>query len=406
MAYPIVEIELTRPLPDLDASERDDGIALVVRNAGRPLGFLMLAADARVGPVDLERRVAEQVSADVLERRIREELDPKLAEGEQPALTAAICTRDRPERLARCLDSLDRLERSGEGGRLRFDILVVDNAPSDERTREVVSRSTGVRYLREARPGLNFARNRALRDATGDFVAYLDDDVIVDRGWLEGFREAIAEHPDALAITGQVLPLELATTAQILFEQRGGFRHGFARRRYTRESSEAGDLYPCKTGIFGVGCNMAFRRREFLELGGFDEALDTGPPLPGGGDHDAFYRAVRSGGALVYEPRFLVFHEHRRSMAQLRYQYWTWGLSVMAFAAKAYRQDRPMRPTWRRLFYHWFRRQLADVARSLVGRHPLPPDCILRETFGGVVGLCGEYHRSLRRVEARRRQHP
>src|SRR6188768_1179129 len=90
-----------------------------------------------------------------------------------PTITAAICTRNRPLQLARALDSL--LAQSLAPA----EIMVVDNSPSDEATARLVSeRFSEVRYLREPVPGLDFARNRALREASGEIVAFLDDDAV------------------------------------------------------------------------------------------------------------------------------------------------------------------------------------------------------------------------------------
>ena len=105
-----------------------------------------------------------------------------------------------------------------------------------------------------------------LEAAKGELLTHLDDDVVVDRGWLSGLAEAWAENPDAAGFTGLVLPLELATEAQILFEQRGGFRRGFEKIRYGR-SLPGNPLYPCGPGIFGAGANMAFRWDVLLEPG-------------------------------------------------------------------------------------------------------------------------------------------
>jgi GT2 family glycosyltransferase len=310
----------------------------------------------------------------------------------------AICTKDRVDGLRQCLKSLASQSEPSNHHADEFRIMVVDNAPSDERTKQLVGQLPNVRYVCETSPGLNFARNRAIHEAESDWIAFLDDDVTVDCGWRSGLQEAWRENPDAVAVTGQVLPLELETKAQILFERRGGFRHGFDKVRYTASIPvDEPYLYPCRTGIFGVGCNMAFRRKELLELGGFDEALDTGKPLPGGGDHDIFYRVIRAGYPLVYEPSCVVYHRHRQTMGQLRRQYWTWGQSVMALARKSHRDDPPLRGRWRKLMAAWFICELRELAQAIVGRHILPARFLAWELLGGVVGWCGEYRRSQRR---------
>jgi hypothetical protein len=102
----------------------------------------------------------------------------------------------------------------------------------------------------------------------------------------------------------------------------------------------------------------------------------------------------------------VVFHQHRKTMALLRHQYWTWGLSVMALATKWYHDDPQMRRRWGWLIYRWFRSQTLDLLRALTGRHVLPPGCIFREILGGIVGLFGEYGRSSRRSEIIRGRYP
>src|SRR3989304_2684377 len=235
MPYTIIEIEVTQPLPTISISRHDTGIAVLLRYKGKPIDFWMEVLPAN-----------------------------------------SILT---PEDLARCLESLRSLQPPAFGTPDLFEILVVDNAPSDQRTRELVVSFPEVSYICESKPGLDFARNRALQEAKGELLAYLDDDVIADRRWLAGLMEAWAENPDAAAFTGLVLPYELATEAQIMFEQRGGFRRGFNKIRYYGQNLPGKHLYPCGAGIFGAGANMAFRRDILLKLGGFDEALDTGSRL-------------------------------------------------------------------------------------------------------------------------------
>jgi len=296
-----------------------------------------------------------------------------------------------------------------EGGG-HLEILLVDNAPSDDSTRDLAGQWPEVRYVREPRPGLNFARNRALREARGEILAFLDDDVIADRHWLAGLADAWAANRDAAAFTGLVLPMELETEAQILFEQRGGFRRGFDRIRYG-PILPGNSLYPGGAGSFGAGANMAFRTAVLRQMGGFDEALDTGAPVPGGGDLDAFYRIIRAGHVLVYEPRFLVFHQHRREMADLRSQYRrSWGFGFMCYLTKCFKSDPERRIPLMRLITWWFDDRFALLLRnfkkSVRGADHLPLFTLLGELWGGVIGLLGGYVRSQRRVEKIRKRFP
>ena len=93
-----------------------------------------------------------------------------------PELTAVICTRDRPALLERALASLSIQSRPPAA------ILVVDNAPASDAVKDLIAeRFSGVRYLRETRPGLDFARNAGLGAAESEIVAFLDDDATADR---------------------------------------------------------------------------------------------------------------------------------------------------------------------------------------------------------------------------------
>ena len=396
MAYALADLEITKPLPTLTLSRQESGVAVLLRRAGRPVGFWMeaLPPGAVLSPGDLAPRISAHAGEKLLSERIRKALGVAASPETLPSLTVAVCTHDRPDRLARCLVALQALDPPPPN----LETLVVDNAPSDDRTRTLVAAQPGVRYTCEPRPGLNFARNRAVREASKTLLAFLDDDVVVDARWWAGLREAWAENPDAAAFTGLVLPYALDTEAQVLFEQRGGFRRGVDKLRYCGQDLPGNPLYPCGAGLFGAGANMAFRRDVLLDLGGFDEALDTGPPLPGGGDLDIFYRVIRAGYPLVYEPQQLAFHEHRRTLDGLRRQYRSWGLGFMAFLAKSYRVDPLRRDRLRRLAVWWFKDQLWQLLESLLGRHAVSPRMILAELQGGAQGLLGEYPRSLKRI--------
>lgn len=404
MSYRIVDIDLKDPVLEVLVAAPDSGVAVLVRYQGRPLAFWMekLATGRVMTSGEMTLRVAEKAGTRLVGEKLREELLTPDPPEKLPSLTIAVCTKDHPEQLARCLDSILAACQSATGWGGVYEVIVIDNSPSDDRTREMVAARASVRYVLEQKTGLDFARNRALQEASGELLAYLDDDVVMDPEWPGGLAEAWAQNRDAGGFTGLILPYELVTEAQIVFEGAGGFRiafdAGFDKLRFNRRV-QTNWRYPFESGVFGAGANMVFRRQVLLELGGFDEALDTGRPLPGGGDLDIFFRVVRAGHCIAYEPRCLVFHEHRRDLPALRRQCWGWGLGFMAFVGKLYRTEKAERPMLRRLVLWWFRyhgRQFLVALRQPVG---FPPHFVARQICGGLQGLCGEYGRSLRRVE-------
>lgn len=403
----LVDIDLCEPIVPIDVPDTVDGLAVIARLDGRAIGFSMRSPlSGKVTADDLDRHLGATCGPELLSERLRQSvaghettrpLDPT-------TMTVAVCTKDRPAGLGRVLTSLGTLQSSADGWGVEIEILVIDNASDDPSVR-AVAETHGARYVREERPGLDFARNRALAETSSRWLTFFDDDVIVDPTWLRGFVEGLVAHPDAAAFTGLVLPARLDTEAQVLFERRGGFRHGFVTRRMGRQHP-VDPTYPAGAGSFGTGANMVVRVEAALAMGGFDPALDAGAPMPGGGDLDLWYRLVRAGEVVVYEPGCLVFHDHRESTDALARQFRdSWGRSFHAFIDKCYRTDPPMRSAHRRYLWRWYRAMLTDLARSARGRSSVPPRYLVAELRGAVQGMAGDYRRAVRRAEQVERDH-
>jgi glycosyltransferase involved in cell wall biosynthesis len=228
------------------------------------------------------------------------------------AATVVVCTRDRPEQLGRCLRSL--LGQSAAPG----EIVVVDNAPSSDATRELVDQMVGIRYVVERRPGLDVARNTGIARSSGQFIAFTDDDAVVHPRWLVRLLGGF-ERPEIAATTGIVLPQELETEAQLLFETCWSFNKGFVPREFAATFFQNTRRLGCPTWEIGAGANMAFRRDVFERLGGFDERLDVGA-AGCSGDSEMWYRVLANGWACRYEPSAVVFHQHRRDTVALNRQ--------------------------------------------------------------------------------------
>ena len=240
------------------------------------------------------------------------------------------------------------------------------------------------RYVHEPRPGLDWARNRGLAESGHPIVAYTDDDARPDPEWLPGLAKGFASGVDV--VTGLVVPAELETLPQYLFEDAyGGMGKGFQLVLHSRR----GKRVTFAPNQYGTGCNMAFRKDALERIGGFDPALDVGTPTGGGGDHDAFQRILETGGALLYRPDAVVRHIHRRSLGKLRGQLYDNGRSysavLWACMHRARGRDR-LRVVY--AYWKWIRWwHLRRIVRRLFGREEMPMRLILDELRGGLLGV-------------------
>lgn len=316
-------------------------------------------------------------------------------------VAVAICTRDRSVQLDRALRSIAELDDPPDA------ILVVDNAPGSEATRVLIGRShPAVRYIHEPVPGLDFARNRALNEATQDVVAFLDDDAVADPSWLTAIRSVFEGDPSVVLCTGKVDPLTLETEGQRLFEANGGFARGSARISLPPSPRQRLRGLPAPLIAWaisvGSGCSLAVRRRPVLDLGGFDEALDLGATLPGGGDLDIIWRTARAGHTVVYEPAIGARHEHRESVRDTVNQILGHNQSLIVLLDKAVRVTRGRERLSVLAFLGW--RLLKPVVRlgsKVLGRDPLPLTALLRLPVACWRGL-GLYPRMQEEARARR----
>lgn len=291
-------------------------------------------------------------------------------------ISVVVCTRDRPEALARCLASLCRLDDPC------YEIVVVDNAEIPvERCGTAVS--NGMRIVHEPRRGLDFARNRGVAEAAGDIVAFIDDDCEAEPEWLGKLRAEFSDD-DVACVTGRVTAGSLVRASHRWFERVTTFDRGRTHRRFARRKGT--NVFPGYAAQVGTGCNMAFRRKIFDEVGGFDEALDMGTAIGGGGDIDMFVRVIRAGAVAVYCPDARVRHHHRETMVALAWQLFGYSASVGALSAKytssgTLRRRAALRHQWR--WFRWITR--ATLLRPKGGRIvgiPLFIICTLGDLYG------------------------
>ncbi len=366
-----MEVELSEPLPALAAAAAPDGrpyrrANVFVRLHGEPLGWVDVslgggegldaaALAAAVWPevADRARRHLERDGQDaptlLSPGGIATSGEPACCRERRlfleaaPSISVLIPSRERPDRLQRCLDSLLACEYPRE----RVSVVIVDNAPQTDATRRLVEayrERASISYVREDAPGSASARNRGLQAVDTEIVAMTDDDVLVDRHWLTEVARCFAAFPEAAAVSGLLLPLELDTQAQLWFEEYGGFSRGFDRRVFDLGAHWPPEerLYPWTAGLFGTGNNFSFRTEALREIGGFDPALGNGTPALGGVDSEVLLRTVLTGHTIVYEPAAIALHAHRPDYAGLRRQVYAYGAGLSAYYLKTLLANPPL----------------------------------------------------------------
>ncbi len=245
------------------------------------------------------------------------------------SVSIIIPTHNRAASLARALDSLRHIHIPLG---VTLELLVIANACTDSTSVLVNTTSLPfyVRCIHEEHLGLNHARNRGLRESHGEILAFLDDDVSVDPGWIAGLLD-VFHHSPAAIVAGKVT---------LCWQD-------IARPRWMDRRSE--HLLSCvdygkaplelhHAGL-AVGANFAFSRHILDSTGSFATTLDrSGTLLLGGGDTDFLARALASGHRLFYAPHASVRHHvapHRASTYYLFRVSFGNGLTRAFFAENA-----------------------------------------------------------------------
>lgn len=216
-----------------------------------------------------------------------------------PRISAVICTHNRASYLQKALSSL--MEQTLE--KCAYEILIVDNGSSDE-TKDVVQRFSEVpnlRYLFEPSIGLSRARNTGWHHARGEYVAFLDDDAVACREWLQKYLQTFETFsPKPGCVGGRVLPVWEAPRPDWLSDKMLGTLSVFDWSDFPLVIDD---------GMGLSGCNIAFLR-ELLQLtGGFPVELGRqGNRLLGGEEVLLRRRVAGMGYSIVYSPDILVNH--------------------------------------------------------------------------------------------------
>lgn len=303
-----------------------------------------------------------------------------------------VCTYNRAHNLPRCLGALAR-QQGAEA--IAWEVVVVDNNSTDD-TRAAVERLARelpitVRYAHEPQQGLNYARNTGIRESSGTYFSYVDDDIEVSPQWLSSlYGNFVANDADAV---GGRIHLDPNTTLPnwIGDDETKGFL-GFQDFGDEPFRMDGRRRYP-------YGGNMAFHRRVVERIGYFNPLLGRKgegrkrSELFKGAETDYFHRLADSGEVCIrYEPNAIVYHQVQPF--QLRKKYFRTIHSNAGYQRAFYdTSDFPHTVLGvPRYLYPMLLSNIAEYVRRLVLQGP---DAAFRQqmTVGHMIGTMLGYYR-------------
>ena len=252
-------------------------------------------------------------------------------------ISVIICTYNRAEVLQETLKSWLLIE-SGEHN---VELIIVDNNSTDH-TQQVIESfrpacSGQSRYVCETNVGLSYARNRGIAEALGDIIAFVDDDVYFDKGWLKELLKAFNDNPEISCVGGKSIPIFDADKPDWITED-------MLKTYGSTGSGEQEKLMVFPEHPYGL--NMAFQKTVFNQVGKFNTDLGRiKNSLLSNEEKDIFYRINEAGLKVFYSPTAILYHRIPADRTDkswiLKRQYWQ-AISDVIFNQSIQKQSKPM----------------------------------------------------------------
>lgn len=227
-------------------------------------------------------------------------------------LVVIIPTCNRPQLVADCLDSLKKQSIEIE------QILVIDQ--SDNLETKAVCEKYNLEYIHKSFKNKSLAVNYGIENSDSEYIAVVDDDVILAEDWAEIARDCL-QNENYSIVQGQIIAGEVEGE---LKESR--LNDVDMRRQVYRKN--------IITPIFKIGCNFVFSRSVLDKVGLFDTLFGPGARFPSSDDNDWGYRLLNLGIKALYEPRLKLTHQSWRDEHADLKQMSEYGYSLGAFLAK------------------------------------------------------------------------
>lgn len=217
---------------------------------------------------------------------------------ENPEISVAVCTYNRADVLPKCLESLADQSASSE----LFEVLIIDNNSTDDTKRialDFCKNHNNFKYIFEEKQGLSHARNRAIEEAKGEYLAYIDDDAITDKEWLKKIGSVIQNNKNIVAFGGPIYPWYNK-------EKPKWFKDEFATHSYGKQHFQLTEQN-CPFGL--SGSNMIFKKEILNKYNCFSAEYGmNGDKIAFGEESFLFNKMLKNDENIQYFPGIFVYH--------------------------------------------------------------------------------------------------
>ncbi len=290
-----------------------------------------------------------------------------------------VCTKNRPDDLERCLNSLQMYSGQDE-----FEVLVVDDLFASISARKIVEKYPGCRYFQDHGCGQGEAKNVGIEAAFGEYIIFTDDDVVILPGWIENLLKNF-DNPMVGYVSGQVKALEIKTDAQKIFEDLAVLSKATYRKVFDTGFFSKFRLRGVPVHLISMGANSAIPKRVLDIVGLHDPLFGVGSATEGSEAGELCYRILQKGYIAVFDPAALVLHRHPVTRQNLRKRFYTYGKADTVTHTKFLLEFGDIRSLADLMINRPYR-QIRKILESVLGIRRTPFDLIFCEIIGNWIG--------------------
>jgi len=313
-------------------------------------------------------------------------LDIQILNMNKPVFSIVVATKDRPAMIKRFLNNL-KLSKITE--RNDTQVIIVDNNsnPIQADATQKICSEYEVMYLFESKKGQSYAINTGIKNATGRYIVFTDDDIEVkDPEWLDKMQSHFKTYPALGYVSGNVKANNLKTDAQKNWEKKGGLSKGDEPIYFSRGFLSKFKFKPWPLAKICAGANSMVLKNVIDEVGGYSLIFNYGSRIIGhGGSLELGYRIIKAGYELYYDPNAVVFHNHPEDKKDIKRKLFYYAVGDTAINMYFFIKYRDFRSLFRAFGGHQAH-VLKNIIRRIKGQYPLPINYLFYSLIGSGIG--------------------